>query len=165
MKKFIALFILCFSFLNAAEESPKTVFVTGGAGFMASNFVNHMFKAHPNYNIIVLDAMTYAACFENINDEVVNSSRFEFYKGSICNEKIVDEIMGKSDLVVHFAAETDVTRSIQDDKVFFETNVMGTRCLLRSLLKHRDKVERFIQNKIKKYYDLHSQFNYYIDIY
>jgi dTDP-glucose 4,6-dehydratase len=129
------------SFLCAEE---KTILITGGAGFIGSNFTEYMYEKYHDYHLIVLDSLNYSSTIESIPEHIRNSSRFSFVEGSICDEKIVEELMQKSDFVVHFAAETDVTRSIIDDKIFYETNVMGTRMLLHNLVKHKDKVERFI---------------------
>ena len=126
------------------KECNKTVFITGGAGFMGSSFLEYMFKEHPDYHFIVLDNMTYAANLENIPDCIRNSDRLEFIQGSITDMSVVDPIMDRSHFVVHFAAETHVTRSIHDGAAFFDTNVMGTYTLIKSLVKHRNTVERFI---------------------
>jgi len=144
--KSFARVVLLFCCFNAAFLSgeEKTVLITGGAGFIGSNFTEYMFNKYPDYRLIVLDALTYSASVDNIPKHVRNSDRFTFVKGSICDDNLVDELMAKSDFVVHFAAETDVTRSISDDEVFFETNVMGTRTLLHNLIKYKNKVQRFI---------------------
>lgn len=127
-----------------AEDRPTTVLVTGGAGFIGSNFVNYMYEEHPDYHFIVLDALTYSARVTNIQEHIRNSDRFEFHHGNICDQKLVDELMERSDMVVHYAAESDVTRSIQDDEIFFLSNVMGTRVMLQALKKYRSSVQRFV---------------------
>lgn len=142
MTRMILLFCSLITSFLCAEE--KTILITGGAGFIGSNFTEYMYEKYPDYRLIVLDALTYSSTIENIPEHIRNSSRFSFVHGSVCDEKIVEELMGKSDFVVHFAAETDVTRSITEDKIFYETNVMGTRMLLHHLVKHKDKVQRFI---------------------
>ncbi|WP_420422342.1 dTDP-glucose 4,6-dehydratase [Simkania sp.] len=128
--------------LHAKEKT--TLLVTGGAGFIGSNFVEHMFETHSDYHIIVLDVLTYSANVENIPKHIRNSPRFSLIQGSICDEELINQLMANSDFVVHFAAESDVTRSIVDDRIFYETNVMGTRNLLHHLVKYRDSVKRFI---------------------
>ena len=130
--------------IGTSREPSKTVFITGGAGFIGCNFLKYMFDKYPNYNFIVLDALTYASTKDCIPKYIQESPRFEFIQGSITDTDVVDNIMERSNLVVNFAAETDVTRSIQDDLVFVTSNVLGTRTLLRSLLKYRANVERFI---------------------
>ncbi len=145
----VLLLILCQSGLFGAS---KTVLVTGGAGFMGSNFVAYMFDKYPDYNIVVLDSLSYSGRLENIPESIRNSKRFSFILGSICDKKIVDEIFKKTDFIVHFAAESDVSRSISNDEVFFETNVMGTRNLMHFLVKHKKTVERFVHISTSEVY-------------
>ncbi len=129
---------------NKEAAHEKTVFLTGAAGFIGSNFLKYMFDKYPNYNFIVLDILTYAGSLDNIPHYIQESPRFQFVYGSVTNPFLVDSIMAQSDLVVHFAAESHVTRSIYDDATFFDTDVMGTRVMMASLVKHAKKVERFI---------------------
>jgi len=123
--------------------TPKTLLLTGAAGFIGSNFLRYMFDKY-DYNIIVLDALTYAGNIDNIPLYIRNSPRFKFVYGSVNNFNVVDALMAQAHFVVHFAAESHVTRSIIDDTTFFETDVMGTRVMMTSLVKHRKKIERFI---------------------
>lgn len=90
----------------------KTILVTGGAGFIGSNFVRYMFEHYPEYKIIVLDALTYAGNVDNIPDNIKKDSRFSFWYGNVRNGELVNELVAKSDVVVHFAAESHVARSI-----------------------------------------------------
>ncbi len=124
--------------------ADKVVFLTGAAGFIGSNFLEYMFDKYPKYHFMVLDALTYAGNIENIPARVRNSDRFSFFYGSVVNYHIVDMLMQHADFVVHFAAESHVTRSICDDTTFFETDVMGTRTMMTALVKHKQKVQRFI---------------------
>ncbi len=133
-------------------EAPKTVLVTGGAGFIGSNFLEYMFAKHPAYRFLVLDALTYAGSLKNIPDEILSSDRFEFFHGSVCDEKLVDQLVGRSNFVVHFAAETHVARSIEDDIVFVDTDVMGTRMVLAALARRKGQVERFIHISTSEVY-------------
>lgn len=144
------LFMICLS-MEAHQnsrfkqsEKDTVVFLTGAAGFIGSNFLKYMFDKYPHYHFLVLDALTYAGNLENIPDYIRQSNRFEFFYGSVTNYQIVDMLMQQSDLVVHFAAESHVTRSISDDTTFFETDVMGTRVMMTALVKYRKKVKRFI---------------------
>lgn len=141
---FRVVFLVFVFLVNALCAENQTLLVTGGAGFIGSNFVQYMYEKHPDYRIIVLDSLNYSAAVDNIPEYIRNSKRFSFVHGSICDKKLVDALLAKSDLVVHFAAETDVTRSIVDDEIFYETNVMGTRNLMHYLVKHKDKVKRFV---------------------
>ena len=117
--------------------------MTGGAGFIGSNFVNHLFKQYPHYHVIVLDALTYAGNLDNILPEVKASPHFEFIQGNVCNGQLVTEIVKKVDIVVHYAAESHVARSIYDNAIFFQTDVMGTQVIANAVLKNKN-IERFI---------------------
>jgi dTDP-glucose 4,6-dehydratase len=121
----------------------KTVLITGGAGFIGSNFVRYMFDNY-SYNIIVLDALTYAGNIDNIPDSIKKDARFTFWYGNVKNGELVNELVAKSDVVCHLAAESHVARSIFDNTIFFETDVMGTQVVANAVLKHQDTVERLI---------------------
>jgi dTDP-glucose 4,6-dehydratase len=125
-------------------QTDKTVFLTGAAGFIGSNFLKYMFDKYPTYRFLVLDALTYAGNLENIPEYIRRSPRFEFFYGSVTNHKLVDLLMSQSDYVVHFAAESHVTRSISDDTTFFETDVIGTRVMMTALVKYAKSVQRYI---------------------
>lgn len=117
--------------------------VTGGLGFIGSNFVRHILAKYPDYKVINLDKMTYAANPENVRD-IEENPRYDFVKGCICDEKLVNELISgeKPDTIVHFAAETHVDRSIHESLDFVQTNVIGTRVLLEAAKEH--KVGRFV---------------------
>jgi dTDP-glucose 4,6-dehydratase len=127
-----------------AHVASKTVLVTGAAGFIGSNFVEYLFAKYPQYKIIAYDALTYAGSVDNFTAEMRDSERFEFVYGNVCNAAQLQEVMGSADLVVHFAAETHVTRSIYDATTFFETDVLGTANLCAAAVKNKARVERFI---------------------
>ena len=118
--------------------------VTGGAGFIGSNFVIHMLNTYPEYNIIAYDAMTYAGNMDNLL-EVSDEPRFHFVKGDICSATSVDQAIEQHniDTIVNFAAETHVDRSILDPDAFLRTNFMGTHTLLEAARKHG--IERYHQ--------------------
>lgn len=128
---------------SQARKYEKTILLTGAAGFIGSNFLEYMFYKYPHYEFFVLDSLTYAGSLDNISEEIKSSSRFKFFYGSVTNQKLVDYLMEKVDFVVHFAAESHVSRSIYDASVFFETDVIGTRVLMDSLVTHKN-IERFI---------------------
>jgi dTDP-glucose 4,6-dehydratase len=132
----------------------KTIVVTGGAGFIGSNFVRHIYNKYPDYKIIILDALTYAGDIENlpVNLNEKEGERLVFWYGNVRNGELVDTLVSQSDIVVHFAAETHVTRSIYDNLLFFETDVLGTQTVANSILKYRDKVERFIHISTSEVY-------------
>lgn len=125
----------------------KTILITGGAGFMASNFVCHLLRKYQDYKIIIVDALTYAGSMENIPKD----ERVEFWYGDVRNAELIGSLMPKVDVVVHFAAETHVTRSIFDNKIFFETDVLGTQCIANAVLKN-DNVKRFIHISTSEVY-------------
>jgi dTDP-glucose 4,6-dehydratase len=114
--------------------------VTGGAGFIGSNFILYWMKNYPQDQIINLDSLTYAGNLENLR-EIEKNPNYKFIHGNICNLNIVDQAMEGADMVVHFAAESHVDRSILKPSDFVVTNVVGTQVLLDSALKH--KVKRF----------------------
>ncbi|ODS36697.1 dTDP-glucose 4,6-dehydratase [Candidatus Altiarchaeales archaeon WOR_SM1_SCG] len=118
----------------------KNILITGGAGFIGSNFVHHELKKHPGYEITVLDKLTYAGNLDNLKG-VMN--KIKFVKGDICDKKIVEKLIKNSDVVVNFAAETHVDRSIIDAGVFVKTDVIGTYLLLEASKKFN--VENYIQ--------------------
>ena len=130
----------------------KTIFITGGAGFIGSTFVEYIFKKYADYKIIVLDLLTYAGDIENISEDVRNSDRFEFWYGDLNNLDLVSDLVGRSDIVVHFAAETHVARSLYSHRVFFTTDVLGTQAVANAVLKHSARIERFIHISTSEVY-------------
>lgn len=120
------------------------ILVTGGAGFIGSNFVFHMLKDHPTYRIVCLDALTYAGNLSTL-EPVMDNSNFRFVKGDITDREVVDKLFEeeKFDFVVNFAAESHVDRSIEDPGIFLKTNILGTQVLLDSSRKYG--VKRFHQ--------------------
>ena len=112
--------------------------VTGGAGFIGSNFVLYWLKKYPQDSIINLDKLTYAGNLENLKN-VEKNPQYEFVQGDICNPELVNSLVKNVDLVVHFAAETHVDRSILDPAPFIKTNIEGTYVLLEAARKNGDK--------------------------
>ncbi|MBI5055413.1 MAG: dTDP-glucose 4,6-dehydratase [Nitrospirae bacterium] len=108
--------------------------VTGGAGFIGSNYIRHVLSAHPDYQVINIDNLTYAGNLENLTD-VESSPNYFFVKGDICDRKIIESLT--FDAVVNFAAESHVDRSILDASPFLQTNIMGTHNLLE-IARQRD---------------------------
>lgn len=108
------------------------ILVTGGAGFIGSNFVRYWTKKYPNDNLVVLDNLTYAGNEDNLKDL---EKEIEFYRGDIGSEETVRKAMSGADTVVHFAAESHNDRAILDPDIFVTTNVLGTNALLRQALK------------------------------
>ena len=113
------------------------IIVTGGAGFIGSNFVFHMLNAHPDYRIICLDKLTYAGNLSTL-EPVMSNPNFRFVKADICDKEAVDKLFEeeKPDIVVNFAAESHVDRSIENPQIFLETNIIGTSVLMDASRKH-----------------------------
>jgi dTDP-glucose 4,6-dehydratase len=133
----------------------KTFLVTGGAGFIGSNFVHHLYDTYPEYRILVLDVLTYAGSLENLPGGGMpgaGDGRLQFWYGDIRNASLVDSLVEQSDVVVHFAAETHVTRSIYDNYHFFETDVLGTQVVANAVLRHIKRIERFIHISTSEVY-------------
>jgi dTDP-glucose 4,6-dehydratase len=130
----------------------KTVLITGGAGFIGSNFVEYIFRKYPDYSILVLDSLTYAGDIENIHPDIRDSGRFEFWYGDVNNLDLVSDLVGRSEVVVHFAAETHVARSLYSHRVFFTTDVLGTQSVVNAVVKHSDRLERFIHISTSEVY-------------
>jgi dTDP-glucose 4,6-dehydratase len=120
----------------------KRILVTGGAGFIGSNYVHYVLDRHPDYHIVVLDKLTYAGNLDNLKD-VSSNQRYAFHQGDICDESAVGQAMAGCSFVVNFAAETHVDRSITDPGSFINTDVYGTHVLLEAARKHG--VDRFLQ--------------------
>ncbi len=114
----------------------RNVLVTGGAGFIGSNFVHYLLRTVPEVRIVTLDALTYAGSLENLKD-LPDPARHSFIQGDIADRALLDRIFTENtiDTVVHFAAETHVDRSIHDPGVFVQTNVLGTFTLLEAARK------------------------------
>lgn len=123
-------------------QKETSILVTGGAGFMGSNFVKYIMSKYPDYKIMVLDALTYAGNEDNFPDDIRNNPNFSFWYGNIKNYGIVNDLVSKADVVIHFAAETHVARSIHDNQIFYETDVLGTQVMANAITNH--SVDRFI---------------------
>ena len=109
----------------------KNYLITGAAGFIGANFLKYILNKHKDIFVVVLDKLTYAGNLKNIEEEL-KDKRVEFVKGDICNNELVENIFSKYDIdyVVNFAAESHVDRSIENPKLFLETNILGTQTLL-----------------------------------
>lgn len=136
--------------VQKGEINMKTYLVTGGAGFIGSNFVLYMLKKHENIKIINLDKLTYAGNLENLKS-LEKNERHIFVQGDICDKDFVEGLFKKYDIdyVVNFAAESHVDRSIKEPEIFAKTNVLGTVTLLNSAKRAWETEEGF--KKGKKY--------------
>ena len=130
--------------------------ITGGAGFIGSNFVRYILKKYPNYQVVNLDKLTYAGNLANLK-EIEENPHYEFVRGDICDTKVTEEVTKDVDAIVNFAAETHVDRSLYDPQAFIKTDVLGTHVLLEAVKKH--KIGRFLQISTDEVYgDLDTGF-------
>jgi dTDP-glucose 4,6-dehydratase len=118
------------------------ILITGGAGFIGSNFIRYILKKYKNYKIFNLDKLTYCGNLNNLRD-VEKNPNYYFFKGDICDKKIVEKLVKKVDAIINFAAESHVDRSILEPESFIKTNFFGTYVLLEAGKKY--KIKKFIQ--------------------
>lgn len=119
--------------------------VTGGAGFIGSNFVHYTLNNRPEYQVIVLDKLTYAG---NLNNLKSVADKIEFVKGDICDRELVDKLVCESDIIVHFAAESHNDNSLRDPWPFVETNVIGTYTILEAVRKHNKRLHHVSTDEV-----------------
>ncbi|HHE75204.1 MAG TPA: NAD-dependent epimerase/dehydratase family protein [Desulfobacteraceae bacterium] len=130
----------------------KKILITGGAGFLGTNFVTYMLDRYPDYELIVLDALTYAGSLDNFSPQVKENPAFTFYHGDTRNADLVLDLMSGVNMAIHLAAETHVARSIYDNRKFFETDVLGTQSVANAVLKNINRIERFIHISTSEVY-------------
>jgi len=117
--------------------------ITGGAGFIGSNFIRYILNKYPDYKIINLDKLTYCGNLENLRD-IENNQHYSFIKGDICNKKIVEQLVSRQpDVIINFAAETHVDRSIMGAQDFIKTDILGTQTLLEAVKKY--SIPKYVQ--------------------
>jgi UDP-glucose 4,6-dehydratase len=123
----------------------KNLLVTGGCGFIGSNFINYYFNKYPDINIINLDAMYYCASENNILSEIRDSNRYHLIKGNLCSIDLINHILEnyKIDTIIHFAAQSHVQNSFEDSLKYTYDNILGTHTLLESCRKY-NKIKKFI---------------------
>ncbi len=124
--------------------------ITGGAGFIGSNFTRYILSRYPEYRVTVLDALTYCGNLENFPKEIWDNPNFSFWHGDIRDKGAVENLLQSTDGVVHLAAETHVDRSIDTSDPFIETDVKGTQVLLEGI-RHKE-VERFLHISTSEVY-------------
>ncbi len=120
----------------------KTLLVTGGAGFIGSCFIRHILNKYSDYRVINLDALTYAGNLKNL-DDIKDNPNYQFVHGNICDKDLVKNLVQQADVIVNFAAESHVDRSITGPEIFIETNVKGTLNLLQTA--KEVGIERYLQ--------------------
>ena len=138
------------------------IIVTGGAGFIGSNFVFHMLKKYPDYRIICLDKLTYAGNLSTLAP-VMNNPNFRFVKADICDREAVNKLFEEEhpDIVVNFAAESHVDRSIEDPGIFLQTNIIGTSVLMDACRKYG--IQRYTYDLARLLVDMNEteKYGYY----
>lgn len=136
------------------------ILVTGGMGFIGSCFIRHVFKKHPDYKIINLDALTYCGNIENLRD-IENNLNYKFIHGNICDKNLVYELTSQADCIINFAAESHVDNSIKNPEIFIQTNVQGTLNLLQAAKEL--KIERFLQVSTDEVYGTLGKTGYFYE--
>lgn len=122
------------------------IIVTGGAGFIGSNFVHHVYKERPDWHITVLDALTYAGNEANLAG--LDPQRVTFVKGDITDADLVDKLVAEHDAVVHYAAESHNDNSLQNPRPFLDTNIIGTYTILEAVRKHGKRLHHISTDEV-----------------
>jgi dTDP-glucose 4,6-dehydratase len=120
--------------------------VTGGAGFIGSNFVRYIYKERPDWHIDVLDKLTYAGNLKNLDG--LDEARVKFIKGDICDEATVDKAVADCDTIIHFAAETHVDNSVHSPRPFVDSNILGTFQILEAVRKHNKRLHHISTDEV-----------------
>jgi len=122
------------------------IIVTGGAGFIGSNFVHYVLRERPDWQVTVLDKLTYAGNIENLKN--LPDDRFTFVQGDICDEDVVDTLVVSHDAVVHYAAESHNDNSLQNPRPFLDTNIIGTYTILEAVRKHGKRLHHVSTDEV-----------------
>lgn len=122
------------------------IIVTGGAGFIGSNFVHHVYRERPDWNITVLDSLTYAGNRANL--EGLDASRVQLVVGDITDAELVDKLVAEHDAVVHYAAESHNDNSLQNPRPFLDTNIIGTYTILEAVRKHSKRLHHISTDEV-----------------
>ncbi|HFJ9480807.1 dTDP-glucose 4,6-dehydratase [Bacillus cereus] len=138
------------------------ILVTGGAGFIGSNFVNYMVKKYPAYNVVNLDALTYAGNLENLKD-IEDAPNYKFVKGDIADRQFINQLFEEEsfDYVLNFAAESHVDRSITNPDIFIQTNIQGTQILLDAA--KNAKIKKYLQVSTDEVYGTLGDTGYFTE--
>ncbi len=124
----------------------KKIIVTGGAGFIGSNFVHYAYRERPDWHITVLDALTYAGDRKNL--EGLDPSRVELVVGNICDAELVDRLVQDTDAVIHYAAESHNDNSLESPWPFVQTNIVGTYTILEAVRKHKKRLHHVSTDEV-----------------
>src|ERR1700754_1701677 len=119
--------------------------VTGGAGFIGANFVHRTLSRHPEYDVTVIDALTYAGSRESLAPA---GDAVRFIHGDICDEETMDRLVAEHEVVVHFAAESHVDNSLHDPDPFIRTNILGTYSILKAVRKHDRRLHHISTDEV-----------------
>jgi dTDP-glucose 4,6-dehydratase len=122
------------------------IIVTGGAGFIGSNFVHYVYRERPDWHITVLDALTYAGNRANLKG--LDPARFTFIEGNIIDAALVDKLVAENDAVVHYAAESHNDNSLQNPRPFLDTNIIGTYTILEAVRKHGKRLHHISTDEV-----------------
>lgn len=133
--------------------------VTGGAGFIGSNFIHYWLRQHPSDSVVNFDKLTYAGNLENLT-AVENNPQYRFIQGDICDPAVVTPLVYECDVVVHFAAESHVDRSITEPSIFVQTNVIGTQVLLAAAVEYRRRFHHVSTDEVFGSLPLHSSLKF-----
>ncbi|MGB9937112.1 MAG: dTDP-glucose 4,6-dehydratase [Methanobacterium sp.] len=136
------------------------ILVTGGAGFIGSNFVRYMLDKYDDYEIINLDALTYCGNLENLSG-IEDYPNYKFIKGNISDKELVNEITADCDYIINFAAESHVDRSIEDPEIFIKSNILGTQVLLDAAKKN--SIKKFLQVSTDEVYGTLGKTGYFTE--
>ncbi len=123
----------------------KKLLITGGAGFIGANFVHYTLKHNPEYEVTVIDKLTYAGNPDNLASVL---DKITFVTGDICDRNLIDELVAKNDIVVHFAAESHNDNSLRDPWPFVETNIIGTYTILEAIRKHKKRLHHISTDEV-----------------
>lgn len=122
------------------------ILVTGGAGFIGSNFVHYIYRERPDWHITVFDKLTYAGNLENLKG--LDDSRYQFIKGDICDETAIDAAIADCDAVIHFAAESHNDNSLHSPRPFLDSNIIGTYQILEAVRKHNKRLHHISTDEV-----------------
>ncbi len=126
-------------------DGMNKLLVTGGAGFIGSNFVHYTLKHHPEYQVSVVDKLTYAGNPDNLKEVL---DKVNFVTGDICDAELIDKLVAENDIIVHFAAETHVDNSLRDPWPFVKSNIIGTCTILEAVRKHSKRLHHISTDEV-----------------